>query len=114
MSAESLQIEEYDSPPNPLFTITYWYSCADLFFYQGSQSGSLFSGLMEQKRGSQDAAAQARRQSFNEQKPQAGFLGNMWNKYVPPCSMNVRYSYTYLYKLTCSPDLQRVTEEERL
>lgn len=46
-----------------------------------SNSGSLFSGLMNQKRNSGDAAAQARRQSFNEQKPQPGVLGNMWNKY---------------------------------
>jgi hypothetical protein len=35
MSAESLQIEEYDSPPNPLFTITYWYSCADFILLPG-------------------------------------------------------------------------------
>jgi hypothetical protein len=45
-------------------------------------SGTLFSGLINQKRNSGDAAAQARRESFNEQKPQAGFLGKMWNKYV--------------------------------
>jgi hypothetical protein len=37
---------------------------------------------MNQKRNSQDAAAQARRESFNEMKPPAGFIGKMWNKYV--------------------------------
>jgi len=45
-------------------------------------SGTLFSGLMSQKRNSGDAAAQARRESFNEQKPQAGFLGKMWNNFT--------------------------------
>ena len=49
---------------------------------QGSNSSTLFSGLINQKRNSTDAAAQARRQSFNEMKPQPGILGNMWNKYV--------------------------------
>jgi hypothetical protein len=50
---------------------------------QGSNSGGgLFSGLMNQKRNSTDAAAAARRQSFHDQKPQAGFLGQMWHKYV--------------------------------
>ena len=47
---------------------------------QGSNSGTLFSGLMNQKRSSGDAAAAARRQSFHEQKPAAGFIGKMWNK----------------------------------
>jgi hypothetical protein len=53
---------------------------ANALFTQGS--GTLFSGLINQKRNSGDAAAQARRESFNEQKPQAGFLGKMWNKYI--------------------------------
>ena len=47
---------------------------------QGSNDTTLFSGLMNQKRYSQDAAAQARRQSFNEMKPTTGFIGKMWNK----------------------------------
>ena len=38
---------------------------------------------MNQKRNSGDAAAAARRQSFNEQKPTVGIIGNMWNKYGP-------------------------------
>jgi hypothetical protein len=37
---------------------------------------------MNQKRNSTDAAAAARRQSFHDQKPQAGILGKMWNRYV--------------------------------
>jgi hypothetical protein len=37
---------------------------------------------MNQKRNSTDAAAAARRQSFHDQKPQAGIIGKMWNKYV--------------------------------
>ncbi|KAF4633735.1 hypothetical protein G7Y89_g4375 [Cudoniella acicularis] len=45
-------------------------------------SGTLFSGLMNQKRNSQDSAAAARRQSFNEQKPATGFIGKMWNNYT--------------------------------
>jgi hypothetical protein len=41
---------------------------------------------MDQKRTewSGDAAAQARRDSFNDQKPQAGIFGTMWNKYALP------------------------------
>jgi hypothetical protein len=49
---------------------------------QGSNSGTLFSGLMNQKRNSGDAAAQARRQSFHDQKPAPGIIGKMWHKYV--------------------------------
>jgi hypothetical protein len=37
---------------------------------------------MNQKRNSTDAAAAARRQSFHDQKPQAGIIGKMWNRYV--------------------------------
>ncbi|PQE20828.1 conidiation-specific expression protein [Rutstroemia sp. NJR-2017a BBW] len=47
---------------------------------RGSQEGTLFAGLMNQKRNSIDAAAAARRQSFTEQAPKAGFVGQMWNK----------------------------------
>jgi len=54
----------------------------DGFWKQGSNSGGLFSGLMNQKRNSTDAAAAARRQSFHDQKPQAGIIGKMWHKYV--------------------------------
>ncbi|PMD24867.1 hypothetical protein NA56DRAFT_642682 [Hyaloscypha hepaticicola] len=49
---------------------------------RGSNSGGLFSGLMNQKRNSTDAAAAARRQSFHDQKPQAGILGKMWNSFT--------------------------------
>lgn len=45
-------------------------------------SGTMFSGLMNQKRNSTDIAASARRESFHEMKPQAGFIGKMWHKYV--------------------------------
>lgn len=58
------------------------WSKADIFLSQLSQSSGQFSGLMNQKRNSQDATAQARRASFNEQKPAAGIIGNMWNKLV--------------------------------
>jgi len=49
---------------------------------RGSQGGTLFSGLLNQKRNSNDAAAQARRESFNEQKPAANFIGKMWNNFI--------------------------------
>ncbi|KAI1253045.1 hypothetical protein MGN70_005253 [Eutypa lata] len=42
-------------------------------------SGPVFDGLMNQKRGS-DPLNMARRQSLQDQKPQAGFLGQMWHK----------------------------------
>lgn len=47
-----------------------------------SSSGTMFSGLMNQKRNSGDATAAARRQSFNEMKPAPGIIGKMWHKYV--------------------------------
>lgn len=53
----------------------------------GSNSRTLFSGLMTQKRSSGDAAAAARRQSWNEQKPAGGLLVYMWEKYVT-CAWN--------------------------
>ena len=49
-------------------------------FIQGSNSGGLFSGLMNQKRNSTDAAAEARRQSFHDQKLAPGVIGKMWHK----------------------------------
>ncbi|KAM3086634.1 hypothetical protein ACMFMG_000760 [Clarireedia jacksonii] len=49
---------------------------------RGSQEGTLFAGLMNQKRNSIDAATAARRQSFNEQAPKPGFLGQMWNNFT--------------------------------
>ncbi|KAH8648932.1 hypothetical protein BGZ60DRAFT_390217 [Tricladium varicosporioides] len=45
-----------------------------------SGSGTMFSGLMNQKRNSTDQTAQARRASFAEQKPAVGIIGKMWNK----------------------------------
>jgi len=42
----------------------------------------LFESLQAQKR-SNDPAAVARRQSLNEQRPPAGFFGQLWNKCVP-------------------------------
>ncbi|KAJ4295973.1 hypothetical protein N0V88_004675 [Collariella sp. IMI 366227] len=52
-------------------------------------SHTLFETLTAQKR-SNDPASIARRQSMSEQRPQSGFIGQMWNKCVflssrPPC-----------------------------
>jgi len=50
---------------------------------RSSQSGGgLFSGLMNQKRNSTDATATARRQSFADQKPATGIIGQMWNSFT--------------------------------
>ncbi|KAF7893098.1 uncharacterized protein EAF02_000636 [Botrytis sinoallii] len=51
-------------------------------YRRGSQEGTLFSGLQNQKRSSSDAASKARRESFAEQAPKAGFVGQMWNSIV--------------------------------
>ena len=45
------------------------------------RSSGLFEGLHAQKRGN-DPASVARRQSMNEQRPAAGFIGTMWNNFV--------------------------------
>jgi hypothetical protein len=72
----------------PLFScevlLTYYLSIWKFLitFLQSSQSGGLFTGLMSQKRNSTDATANARRESFADQKPAAGVIGNMWTKYV--------------------------------
>ncbi|KAI4869242.1 hypothetical protein F4820DRAFT_444364 [Hypoxylon rubiginosum] len=42
-------------------------------------SGPTFDGLMNQKRAS-DPSSMARRASLHDQKPQAGFFGQMWHK----------------------------------
>ncbi|KAK6078196.1 hypothetical protein SCUP234_05524 [Seiridium cupressi] len=42
---------------------------------------SQFEGLMSQKRSS-DPTVQARRQSIHDQKPAAGFFGQMWHNYT--------------------------------
>ncbi|OIW35329.1 hypothetical protein CONLIGDRAFT_627390 [Coniochaeta ligniaria NRRL 30616] len=44
-------------------------------------SSGLFANLEAQKRGD-DPVSMARRQSMNDTKPQAGFLGKMWNNFV--------------------------------
>ncbi|KAI0125934.1 hypothetical protein BJ170DRAFT_685179 [Xylariales sp. AK1849] len=44
-------------------------------------SGPTFQGLMNQKR-STDPTQQARRQSLHEQKPQLGFVGQMWHNFT--------------------------------
>jgi len=46
------------------------------------RSSGSFANLLNQKRGSMDEAAQARRASIHEQMPKSGFLGSMWNTYV--------------------------------
>ncbi|KAH8910715.1 hypothetical protein BR93DRAFT_964571 [Coniochaeta sp. PMI_546] len=43
------------------------------------RSSGLFANLAAQKRGD-DPASVARRQSMHDAKPQAGFLGKMWDK----------------------------------
>ncbi|KAK2628195.1 hypothetical protein QTJ16_002841 [Diplocarpon rosae] len=43
-------------------------------------SGTLFSGLINQKRNSIDASARARRESFADVKPAPGVIGKLWNK----------------------------------
>ncbi|EKD19305.1 hypothetical protein MBM_02542 [Drepanopeziza brunnea f. sp. 'multigermtubi' MB_m1] len=47
-----------------------------------NSNGTKFAGLVNQKRNSSDAGAQARRQSFAEMKPAPGVIGKLWNKYV--------------------------------
>merc|ERR1712225_97838 len=47
-----------------------------------NSKGTLFSGLINQKRNSQDANAQARRESFNDMKPATGIIGKMWNNFT--------------------------------
>ncbi|KAI1504311.1 hypothetical protein F5X99DRAFT_406029 [Biscogniauxia marginata] len=44
-------------------------------------SGPSFEGLMSQKRGS-DPNSMARRASLQDQRPQAGFFGQMWNTFT--------------------------------
>ncbi|KAI6093289.1 hypothetical protein F4821DRAFT_78395 [Hypoxylon rubiginosum] len=44
-------------------------------------SGPTFDGLMNQKRAS-DASSIARRASLHDQKPQAGFFGQMWHTFT--------------------------------
>ncbi|KAI9755437.1 MAG: chromatin modification- protein VID21 [Chaenotheca gracillima] len=48
----------------------------------GGSNQGLFSGLVAQKRNSTDAAANARKASFNEQQPKPGFLGSMWHNFT--------------------------------
>ncbi|KAI0018306.1 hypothetical protein F4780DRAFT_525786 [Xylariomycetidae sp. FL0641] len=44
-------------------------------------SGPAFDGLMKHNR-SNDPAAMARRASLHDQKPQAGFFGQMWQNFT--------------------------------
>ncbi|KAI1210045.1 uncharacterized protein F4807DRAFT_460331 [Annulohypoxylon truncatum] len=44
-------------------------------------SGPSFDGLMNQKRNS-DSNSMARRASLHDQKPQSGFLGQMWHSFT--------------------------------
>ncbi|KAI4154785.1 MAG: hypothetical protein LQ340_001433 [Diploschistes diacapsis] len=46
------------------------------------KSPTRYAGLMNQKRNSTDAAAAARRASWDDQKPAPGMLGAMWNKFT--------------------------------
>ncbi|ORY60192.1 uncharacterized protein BCR38DRAFT_308781, partial [Pseudomassariella vexata] len=48
---------------------------------QRSSNSPSFEGLHNLKR-STDPVSVARRQSLHEQKPTAGFFGQMWHKYV--------------------------------
>lgn len=48
-----------------------------------ASSGGRFSSLNYQKRqGSGDPEAIARRESYNDQRRESGWLGGLWNKYV--------------------------------
>lgn len=58
-------------------------------------SHSLFETLQAQKR-KDDPASLARRQSLNEQRPTAGFLGSMWNRFVLSLSFSLS-PYPTLY-----------------
>ncbi|KAJ2967441.1 hypothetical protein NUW58_g10452 [Xylaria curta] len=60
-------------------------------------SGPSYDSLMNYKR-SNDPNSMARRASLNEQKPQSGFFGSMWQKYVPvsPAHPSSTYLPTYL------------------
>jgi len=60
-----------------------------------SSSGSLFSGLINQKRNSDDPAAMARRQSFHDQKPATGMLGNWWHNWTQGGSSSSSSSWSY-------------------
>ncbi|MCJ1309190.1 hypothetical protein MMC25_002847 [Agyrium rufum] len=51
---------------------------------RSSASSGQFAGLMGQKRASQDASAEARKQSFAEMKPAGGVLHNLWSSVVKP------------------------------
>ncbi|KAI0894861.1 hypothetical protein F4806DRAFT_99649 [Annulohypoxylon nitens] len=44
-------------------------------------SGPTFDGLMNAKRGN-DSTSMARRASLHDQKPQTGFLGQMWHSFT--------------------------------
>ncbi|KAK3937058.1 hypothetical protein QBC46DRAFT_344949 [Diplogelasinospora grovesii] len=48
---------------------------------QRRRSSQLFQGLTAQKR-KEDPVSVARRQSMNEQRPQVGFFGTMWQNFV--------------------------------
>lgn len=75
----------HNLPPSSFLSYSVsFYKVTSLIFpsTQGSQEGSLFSGLTNQKRSNSDAAAKARRESFADQAPKAGFMGSMWNRYV--------------------------------
>ncbi|RAL63067.1 hypothetical protein DID88_004152 [Monilinia fructigena] len=41
-----------------------------------------FTTQNRRKRSNSDAAAKARRESFADQAPKAGFVGSMWNSFV--------------------------------
>ncbi|KAK3383748.1 hypothetical protein B0T24DRAFT_61164 [Lasiosphaeria ovina] len=48
---------------------------------QRRASHGLFEGLTAQKRAT-DPVSIGRRQNMNDQRPQAGFIGQMWNSWV--------------------------------
>lgn len=50
-------------------------------FSRRRSSGPSFESLMAAKR-SNDPVAMARRQSLHDQKPQAGFFGQMWHNFT--------------------------------
>merc|ERR1711964_738223 len=70
-----LSLEELEPSPHQRIML-------EVLILPENSNGTLFSGLINQKRNSQDANAQARRESFNDMKPATGIIGKMWNNFT--------------------------------
>jgi hypothetical protein len=71
-------------------------------------SHTLFEGLTAQKR-KDDPASVARRQSLNEQRPTAGFIGQMWNKCVVYSLLSLSYRTSCPYIELSPPPSRRAS-----